>query len=89
MQLKSPLKSALKYLRNLRHYLHTFHCTVGENTIATIKMRNIFCFMASFLYCFKYSYRSFTLLKALVKSNENLFAIAFKSEKERQLLLSR
>ena len=28
IQLKSPLKSALKYLRNLRHYLHTFHCTI-------------------------------------------------------------
>ena len=51
-------------------------------------------FMASFLYCFPYSYRSsnyydsnscrsFTLLKALAKSNGNLFAIAFKSEKER------
>ena len=48
--------------------------------------------MASFLYCCPYSYRSsnycdsnscrsFTLLKALAKSNGNLFAIAFKSEK--------
>ena len=37
-------------------------------------------FMASFLYCFPYSCRSFTLLKALTKSNSNLFAIAFKSE---------
>ena len=53
-------------------------------------------FIASFLYCFPYSYRSsnycdsdgchsFTLLKALAKSNGNLFAIAFKSEKDRQL----
>ena len=53
-------------------------------------------FMASFLYCFPYSYhssnycdsnscRSFMLLKALAKSSGNLFAIAFKSEKERQL----
>ena len=40
--------------------------------------------MASFLYCFPYSYRSFTLLKALAKSNGNLFAITFKSEKERE-----
>ena len=51
-------------------------------------------FMACFLYCFPYSLRSsnycdsnscrsFTLLKALAKSNCNLFAIAFKSEKER------
>ena len=57
-------------------------------------------FMASFLYCFPYSYRSsnycdsnscrsFTLLKALAKSNGNLFAIASKSERERQLSLSR
>ena len=57
-------------------------------------------FMASFLYCFPYCYRSsnycdsnslrsFTLLKALAKSNGNLFAIAFKSEKERQQSLSR
>jgi hypothetical protein len=49
--------------------------------------------MASFLYCFQYSYRSsnycdsnscrsFTLLKALAKSNGNLIAIAFNSEKE-------
>ena len=48
-------------------------------------------FMASFLYCFPYNYcssnycdsnscRSFTLLKALAKSNDNLFAIAFKSD---------
>ena len=88
--------------------------TVSKNKIATIKMRNNFCyplkmaildfslllyfcmsfvdgFMASFLYCFPYSYRSsnycdsnscrfFTLLKALAKSNGNLFAIAFKSK---------
>ena len=50
-------------------------------------------FMACFLYCFPYSSRSsnycdsnscrsFMLLKALAKSNCNLFAIAFKSEKE-------
>ena len=102
--------------------------TVGENIIATFKMRNNFCcplkmvifqycfsfcltlfyllqflyiwYMASFLYCFPYSYRSSnccnsnscrssTLLKALAKSNGNPFAIAFKSEKERQLLLSK
>ena len=37
--------------------------------------------MASFLYCFPYSYPSFTLLKVLAKSNSNLIAIAFKSEK--------
>jgi hypothetical protein len=53
-------------------------------------------FMASFLYCFPYSYcssnycdsnscRSFTLLKALAKSNGNLIAFTFKSQKERQL----
>ena len=46
--------------------------------------------MASFLYCFRYSYRSsnycdnnscrsFTLLKALAKSNGNLFAIAIRA----------
>ena len=39
-------------------------------------------YMASFLYCFPYSYRSFTLLKALAKSNGNLIAMALKSEKE-------
>ena len=37
--------------------------------------------MASFLHCFPYSYRSFTLLKELAKSNGHLFVIAFKSEK--------
>ena len=36
--------------------------------------------MASFLYHFPYSCRSFTLLKALAKSNGNLLAIAFKRE---------
>ena len=52
-------------------------------------------FMASFLYCFPYSYRSsnycdsnscrsFTLLKALAKSNGNLFAIAFNSDNYRE-----
>ena len=57
-------------------------------------------FMASFLSCFPYSYRSsnhcdsnschsFMLLKSLAKSNGNLFAIAFKSKKEKQPLLSR
>ena len=51
-------------------------------------------FMASFLYCFPYSYRSsnycdsnsfrsFALLKALAKSIGNLFAIAFKSDNYR------
>ena len=35
------------------------------------------------------SCRSFTLLKALEKSNGNLFAVTFKSEEERQLSLSR
>ena len=55
-------------------------------------MRFVDWFMASFLYCFLYSYRtsnycesnscrSFTLLKALAKSIGNLIAIAFKSEK--------
>ena len=33
--------------------------------------------------------RSFTLLKAIVQSNGNFFAIALKSEKEQQLSLSR
>ena len=48
--------------------------------------------MASFLYCFPYSYhsanycdsnscRSFTLLKALAKSNGNLIAIALRARK--------
>jgi len=41
-------------------------------------------FMASFLYCFPFSYRSFTLLKALAKSNGNLNAIAFKSDNFRK-----
>ena len=40
--------------------------------------------MASFLYCFPYRYRSFTLLKALAKSNGNLFAIAFMSDNFRK-----
>jgi hypothetical protein len=35
--------------------------------------------MASFLYCFPYSF--FTLLKALAKSNGNLFAIALRARK--------
>jgi hypothetical protein len=74
------------------------HYTVGENIIATIKMRNNLClyfcmsyvvwFMASFLYCFPYNCRSFTLLKALAKSNGTLMiiliAIAFKSDNFRK-----
>ena len=46
-------------------------------------MSFVYWFMASFLYCFPYSYRSLTLLKALAKSNGNLFAIAFKSDNYR------
>ena len=41
-------------------------------------------FMASFLYCFPCSYRSFTLLKALAKSKGNLIANAFKSDNFRK-----
>ena len=49
-------------------------------------------FMASFLYCFPYSYRSSIYCDSnrcrsfKAKSNGNLFAIAFKSEKEQQLV---
>ena len=68
--------------------------------ISIFCMSFVYWFMASFLYCFPYSYcssnycdsnscRTFTLLKALAKSNGNLIPIAFKSEKERQLSLSR
>ena len=39
-------------------------------------------FMAIFLYCFPYSYRSFMLLKVLAKSKSTPIAFAFKSEKE-------
>jgi hypothetical protein len=52
-------------------------------------------FMASFLYCISYSYRSpnycdsnrcrsFTLLKALAKINGILIAIAFKRERHQK-----
>ena len=65
--------------------------------ISLLQLLYEFCMV---LYCFPYSYRyanycdikscrSFTLLKAFAKSNINLIAIAFKSEKERQLSLSR
>ena len=67
--------------------------TVGENIISNTKIRNNYCVIKTlkFLYCFPYSFcssnycdsnsfRSFTLLKALAKSNGNLFAIAFKSD---------
>jgi hypothetical protein len=54
--------------------------------------------MASFLYCFPYSYRSsnycdsnscrsFTLLKALAKSESTHIAIAFKGENEQWFYL--
>jgi len=36
--------------------------------------------MDSFLYCFPYSYCSFTLIKALANSNGNLIAITIKKE---------
>ena len=56
--------------------------------------------IASFLYCFPYSYRSsdycdsnscrsFTLPKELAKTKGNLFAITFKSKKVRLLSLLR
>ena len=40
-------------------------------------------------YCDITSRCSFNILKAIAKSNENLFVIPFKSKKEQQLLLSR
>ena len=58
-------------------------------------MASLFCIASrpysyrSSNYCDNNSCRSFTLLKALAKSNCNLFAIAFKSEKERRQLVGR
>ena len=67
--------------------------------VVALNLFDYFCmcfvdwFIASLLYCFTYSFRSSNyatiLLKALAKSNGNLIAITFKSEKERQQLLSR
>ena len=93
---------------------HVCSGTVDENFIATIKMRNNFCYtlkmvifptlrkqkllllfsLLQFLNEFcrlvpGNSCRSFMLLKVLAKSNGNLFAVAFKSKKERQLSLLR
>ena len=58
----------------------------------------VYWFVASYLYCFPYSFRSsnncdnnscrsFMLSKAIAKSNGYLISIAVKSEKEQQLLL--
>ena len=79
-------------------YCSLFSYRSSNFAIAKVVALNLFgdSIMASFLYCIPYSYRSsnycdrnscrsFTLLKALAKSNDNIFAIAFKSEKERQL----
>ena len=53
--------------------------TVGENIIATIKMRNDFCYplkMVTFLYCSPFSYRSSNFAIAKVVAL-NLFASIF------------
>ena len=68
------------------------NCIVGENNIGAPIIRGNFVasflvsVFASLLNSTLYSYRTFLLLKVL--SFTLLFAIAFKSEKERQLLLS-
>ena len=74
--------------RNIGLFSIAPHLVIALPTMSLVDLS-----MASFLYCFPYSYRSsnycdsnscrsFTLLKALAKSNGNLFAIAFKGEKE-------
>jgi hypothetical protein len=93
-----PLKMAIfQILREqYRTFLYCSPCSYRSSNFAIAKVVALcfnFCmifvdwFMASFLYCFRNSYRSsnycestscrsFTLLKALAKSNCNLFAIA-------------
>ena len=56
--------SSVEYLFLKHNHLntHLHYNTVGENIIATIKMRNIFCYTCIyciFLYCSTFSYRSF------------------------------
>ena len=60
------------------------HYIVSENIIAP----HLVIALPTIVICYSNSCRSFTLLKALAKSNGNLFAISFKSEKEQQLSLS-
>ena len=86
-------------LNNLGLFSIAPHLVIALPTLLQFFMSFVDWFMASFLYCFPYSYRSsnycdnsnscrsFTLLKALVKSKSNLFAVAYKSEKEQQLSL--
>ena len=67
------------------------HYQIPHLSNIAIAILDFSVFLWSYLssnYCDSNSCRSFTLLKALAKSNGNLFAITFKSEKERQLLLS-
>ena len=74
---------------NMNDIVTTFNTAVNSKSRCfNFCIGFLYWFMASFLYCFPYSYRSsnycnsnscrsFTLLKALAKSNGNLFAIAF------------
>ena len=83
------------YHQNAKQFLVPFHNVIIQYCDSFIDL-----FVASFLYCFSYSYRSskycdsnnccsFKFFKALLKSNCNLFAIAFKNEIKQQLFLSR
>ena len=56
---------------------------VAFSLIASFFIGFVHWFIASLLYCSQYSYHSFTLLKAIVKSFGNLFASVSKSEKEK------
>ena len=77
-------------------YCSPFSYRISNFTIAKVVAPNRFAsffvsihwFMASFLYCSSYIYRSFLILKMIVKSKERLIAITFMSEKVRQLSLS-
>ena len=102
-------KGLIGYVPIMRQQYWTSHLVIALPTLRQQSCRSLslcfnFCisfvdwFMASFLYCFTYSYlssnycdsnscRSFTLLKAIAKSKSTHIAIAFKSEKEQRFYL--
>ena len=74
-QMLSLLMSSLKFFSKFCRLVYGFFSVLLPIQLSLFQLLRQHC-------C-----RPFTLLKALAKSNGNLFAIAFKSEKERQLSL--
>jgi hypothetical protein len=75
------LLQAVYFFTSKLSSLQSTGCTVGENIVATTKIRNNYGVIQSFIF-------TILRLKAIAKRLPLLLANAFKSVKERQLLLS-